>query len=63
MLVIKSKNTDEVLQTEAPSPFYNIGYNPVKDETQIYAFDSNVLLFTLSGNAEKIRCWNCRKNR
>jgi len=43
MLVIKSQNTDEVLKTEAPSPFYNIGYNLAKDETQVYAFDSNVL--------------------
>lgn len=52
MLVLKNKHNGETLQTEAPSPFYSISYNLAKDETQVYAFDSNVLLFTLSGNAD-----------
>ena len=52
MLVLKNKYNGEILKTEAPSCLYSTTYNSSTDEIWVYAFESNVLLFTLSGNAD-----------
>ena len=51
MLVLTNKHNKEVLKTEAPSNLYSSSYNITENETWVYAFDSNAILFSLSGEA------------
>jgi len=51
MLVLTNKHNSETLQTQAPSCLFSTTYNFSEDETWVYAFESDVVLFSLPGNA------------
>ncbi len=52
MLVIKNKHNGEVLESKDTGCVFSVEYNHAKDETMVYAFRSNILLFSLCGEAE-----------
>ena len=52
MIMLKNKFNGEEIKAEGPVPFYSVSYNEHTDTTEVYAFDSNTLLFTLSGKAD-----------
>ena len=49
MLVLTNKHNKEELKTEAPSTLYSSSYNLAEDKTCVFAFESNAILFLLSG--------------
>ena len=50
MLVLRNKLNNEELKTEAPSNLYSTSYHLAEDKTYVFAFDSNAVLFSLSGH-------------